>query len=157
MKTTTIIFLSLWMSISSFAQGQGQGQGNRLEIEKRYRSQKIAFITDRMQLSEEESQNFWPLYRALEAEKDKLVTEMHDFRATFPQDEADMTEEQAVEFLTYFNNHSAAMSALHINYQKKFLKVISAKQLVLLQNAENGFRRHLLQEFRGRGGNRRQN
>lgn len=153
MKTTIILFLSLWMSISSFAQGQGK----RMEIEKRYRSQKIAFITDRMQLSEEESQNFWPLYRALETEKDKLVAEMHNFRATFPQDEADMTEEQAIEFLAYFNKHSVAMSALHINYQQKFFKVISAKQLVLLHNAENGFRRHLLQEFRGRGRNRRQN
>ena len=157
MKTTIILFLSICMSIGSFAQGQGRGQGNRLEIEKRYRSQKIAFITDRMQLSEEEAQAFWPLYREQEAEIDKLAAEMRNFRARFPQDEADMTEEQALEFIAYFNKHSAAMADLHLDYQKKFLKVISARQFLLLQNAENGFRRHLLREFRGRGLNRRQN
>jgi hypothetical protein len=153
MKTTTIIFLSLWISISSFA--QGQGMGNRMEIEKRYRTQKIAFITDRMQLTTEEAESFWPLYRELEAKKDKLAMEMRDFRETFPQDEAEMTEEQALEFLAHFNVHSAAMSDLLLDYQKKLLEVISAKQLVLLQSAENGFRRHLLQEFRGGGRNRR--
>ncbi|RLD38621.1 MAG: hypothetical protein DRI74_03265 [Bacteroidetes bacterium] len=153
MKTATIIFLSFWISFSGFAQGQGR----RLEMEKRYRTQKIAFITDRMQLSVEEAQNFWPLYRELEAEKAKLASEIRDYRATFPSDAADMTEEQAMEFLNYFNKHTASMSKLVLDYQQKFLKVISAKQLLLLQNAENGFRRHLLQEFRGRGGNHRNN
>jgi len=153
MKTATIIFLSFWISFSGFAQGQGR----RLEMEKRYRTQKIAFITDRMQLSVEEAQNFWPLYRELEAEKAKLASEIRDYRATFPSDAADMTEEQAMEFLNYFNKHTASMSKLVLDYQQKFLKVISAKQLLLLQNAENGFRRHLLQEFRGRGGNCRSN
>jgi len=153
MKTTITIFLSLWISISSFA----QGPGNRMEVEKRYRTQKIAFITDKMQLSVEEAQDFWPLYRELEAEKDKQSMEMRNYRATFPEDEADMTEKQAIEFLNYLDEHTLAMSKLSVEYHKKFLKVISAKKLLLLHSAENGFRRHLLQEFRGKGLNRRQN
>lgn len=153
MRTTLIIFLSFWISISSMA----QGRGNRSDIEKRYRTQRIAFITDNMQLSAEEAQNFWPLYRELEAEKDKLANEMHQYRATFPEKEVDMTEEEALDFLAFLDNHTIAMTQLNIDYHKKFLKVISAKQLLLLHNAENGFRRHLLQEFKGRGANRRQN
>lgn len=153
MKTTIIIFLSLWISVSSFA----QRSGNRIEIEKRYRSQKIAFITDKMQLSSEEAQVFWPVFREFEAEKDNLAMKIREYRTAFPEDEVDMTEEQAIEFLTCLNDHSLAMSALVLEYQQKFLKVISAKQLLLLRVAENGFRRHLLQEFKGRGGNRRKN
>lgn len=153
MKTTIIIFLSLWISVSSFA----QRSGNRIEIEKRYRSQKIAFITDKMQLSSEEAQVFWPVFREFEAEKDNLAMKIREYRTAFPEDEVDMTEEQAIEFLTCLNDHSLAMSELVLEYQQKFLKVISAKQLLLLRVAENGFRRHLLQEFKGRGGNRRKN
>jgi hypothetical protein len=153
MKTTIIIFLSLLISVSSFA----QRPGNRMEIEKRYRSQKIAFITDKMQLSSEEAQVFWPVFREFEAEKDKLAMKIREYRNAFPKDEADMTEEQAIKFLTHLNDHSLAMSELGLEYQKKFLKVISAKQLLLLRVAENGFRRHLLREFKGKGGNRRKN
>lgn len=155
MKKTIILFLGLLISASTFAQGPG-GRGH-MEIEKRYRVQKIAFISDKMQLTTEEAEKFWPLYREFEAEKDKYSMEMRDFRGTFPEDDADMTEEQALEFLTYFNEHQVAMSKLAVEYHKKFLKVISAKQVLLLHNAENGFRRHLLQEFRGRGDNRRKN
>ncbi len=147
MKRFTILFLSLIISLSIFA----QGPGNRMEIEKRYRSQKIAFITDKMQLSPEEAQAFWPLYNKLDAEKDASAKKMHEYRATFPENEADMTEEQAQEFLIYLNKHTAAMFKLGQEYQKHFLKVISAKKFLLLNDAENGFRRHLLQEFRGRG------
>jgi hypothetical protein len=151
MKRFTLILLSILISTSIFA----QGRGNRMEVEKRYRSQKIAFITDKMQLTPVEAQEFWPLYNKLEAEKDVLAQEMHEYRAKYPEDEADMTEEQALEFLAFFNKHTSAMFKLHQDYQKQYLKVISAKKLLLLNNAENGFRRHLLQEFRGKGANRR--
>lgn len=151
MKRFALILLSLIISAGSFA------QGNRGNIEQRYRSQKIAFITDKMQLTPGEAQVFWPLYNQLDTEKDALALEMHKYRATFPEDEAEMTEEQALAFLSFLNKHHAAMFKLTQDYQKKYLKVISAKKILLLNNAENGFRRHLLQEFRGKGGNRQEN
>ncbi|MFH1001468.1 MAG: hypothetical protein V1783_11600 [Bacteroidota bacterium] len=140
-KKCLILIVSL-ISISGFS------QGNRMNIEERYRSQKIAFITDKMQLSPSEAELFWPLYREMEEAKDKLAQEMRDFRSTFPKDEVEYTEEQASEFLNFMNKHSASMSKLILDYQKKFLKVISAKKLLLLHSAETGFRRHLLEEFR---------
>lgn len=146
MKTRIIIFLSLLISLSSFA----QGPGNRRNLEERYRSQKIAFITDRLQLTPKEAQIFWPIYNQFEADKDTLSKEMHTYRATLPEDENLITEDQAVDYLAFFNKHSAAMYKLNQEYQKKFLKIISAKKLMLLNDAENDFRRHLLQEFRSR-------
>ncbi len=145
---SSILFISLIGNIYS------QGPGHRREIEKRYHAQKIAFITDEMQLSPEEAQLFWPIYNQFQAEKDSLMDVMHDYRANFSQDENELSEEQALTILKYFNKHGADMLKLNQTYQKKFLKVISAKKLLLLNNAENGFRRHLLREFRGRGPNR---
>jgi hypothetical protein len=146
---SSILFISLIGNIYS------QGPGHRREIEKRYHAQKIAFITDEMQLSPEEAQLFWPIYNQFQTKKDSLMDLMHDYRADFPQDENELSEEQALTILKYFNKHASDMLKLNQTYQKKFLKVISAKKLLLLNNAENGFRRHLLQEFRGRGSNRK--
>lgn len=147
MKKIIIVVLGLWFSLSAFA------QGNRSDVEQRYRSQKIAFITDKMQLTPEEAQEFWPLYKQLEAAKDALGNEIHKYREDFPEDKADMTEEQAKAYLAFFNKHNEAMFKLNLEYQKKILKVISSKKLLLLNDAENEFRRHLLREFRGKGAN----
>ncbi|MBN1650267.1 MAG: hypothetical protein JW857_02995 [Bacteroidales bacterium] len=153
MKQISIVLIGIFISIGVFA----QGPGNRMEIEKRYRAQKIAFITDKMQLTPDESKVFWPIYTQFEADKDNLANEMRSYRAKFPSDENELSEEQAMELLGFFNKHTAAMFKLNQDYQKKLLKVISAKKILLLNDAENGFRRHLLQEFRGRNANRRQN
>lgn len=153
MKTTFIIFLSFWISFSALA----QGPGNRMNIEERYRSQKIAFITDKLQLTSKEARDFWPIYNQFEADKDALTKEMHAFKDALPQDDNEISEEQAEEFLVFFNKHNAAMYKLNQENQKKILKVISTKKLVLLTIAENEFRRHLLQEFRGRNARNRPN
>ena len=147
MKRISFIFFSLLFSASLFA------QGNRMNIEQRYRTQKIAFITDKMQLTLEEAEKFWPLYKDLESKKEGFGKAMHEYRASFPEDETVLTEDQAVKLLDYFNKHSIEMYNLSIDYQKKFLNVISAKKLLLLNEAENEFRRHLLREFRGGNAN----
>ena len=153
MKTTLITFLSFLISLSSFA----QGPGNRMNIEERYRSQKIAFITDKLQLTSKEAREFWPIYNQFEVDKDALAKEMHAYRETLPQDDNEISEEQAVEFLAFYNKHNAKMFKLNQENQKKFLIVISAKKLMLLNIAENELRRHLLKEFRGRNARNRPN
>lgn len=147
------LIFALLFSVSAFA----QGRGNRMNVEQHYRTQKIAFITDKMQLSPEEAQKFWPLYRELEEKKSELAHQMHEYRATFPADENELTEEQAHQILDFYNKHSLDMLGLQQEYQKKFLEVIPAKKMLMLSTAENEFRRHLLREFRGRNGNRWQN
>lgn len=147
MKLFTAFLLSLCISMSAFA----QGPGNRRAIEERYRSQKVAFITDQMQLTPVEAEAFWPIYKQYETEKDNLTLKMRKIRSTFPEDEAELTEEQSFELLNIHNAHLEAMFKLENVYQKKYLEVISAKKLLLLINSENDFRKHLLKEFRGRG------
>ncbi|MBN2237222.1 MAG: hypothetical protein JW729_06655 [Bacteroidales bacterium] len=152
MKKIILLALSLWLSMSGIA----QGMRNSKEMQEKYRSQKIAFITDKMALTPEEAKVFWPLYKKLEDEKDALVNELQEFRSQFPEQEIDMTEQQAKEYLMFLNKHHSAMNKLIQEYQAKYLKVISAKKLLLLNDAENEFRRHLLREFRGgRGMNQR--
>ncbi|HAG17182.1 MAG TPA: hypothetical protein DCG69_11790 [Bacteroidales bacterium] len=147
MNKIALIFLSFWFSLNVFS------QGNRVDVEERYRSQKIAFLTDKLQLTPEEAEKFWPLYRSLEARKDDLAVEMRNYRATFPENEQDLSEAQARKLLEFHSKHLTQMSKLLQEYQGKFLSVISAKKLLLLNDAESEFRKHLLREFKGRGAN----
>ena len=62
MKTITSIVFIISFSIFSFA------QPNRDKI----KTLKIAFITEKLDLSEKEAQQFWPVYNAFEEEHFKL-------------------------------------------------------------------------------------
>ena len=62
MKTITCIVFIISFSILSFS------QGNRDKI----KTLKIAFITEKLDLSEQEAQKFWPVYNAFEEENFKF-------------------------------------------------------------------------------------
>jgi len=144
MKRILIIIVSIAFSISAYS------QRDRSKLEEHYRSQKIAFITERMELAPEEAEVFWPYYHEMEAQKKKLMDEMRKFRSNFPKEDSELEEKQALEILNYFSDHENSLTKLKDSYRKKFLKIVSAKKLILLHKAENDFRRHLLQEFRAR-------
>ena len=67
MKRILIIIVSIAFSISAYS------QRDRSKLEEHYRSQKIAFITERMELAPEEAEVFWPYYHEMEAQKKKLM------------------------------------------------------------------------------------
>ena len=60
-----IPILILFISFSAFAQ---RGE----QIEERIKAQKIAFISDKLQLTSEEAQQFWPIYNAFEAKIESI-------------------------------------------------------------------------------------
>jgi hypothetical protein len=66
MKKLTIIFLSaVILSLPAIAQRRMTGS----EFEQ-FKSQKIAFITEKLNLTPKEAQAFWPVYNQYEIEKD---------------------------------------------------------------------------------------
>ena len=65
MKKITIVLLLLGTSLGSMAQEK--------EIQKENRkTQKIAFISTKLELTTEEAEKFWPVYNASEAEFKQL-------------------------------------------------------------------------------------
>ena len=63
-----IPILILLISFSGFAQRGG-------EIQEKIKAQKIAFITDKLELTSEEAQQFWPIYNEFEAKVEKIKSE----------------------------------------------------------------------------------
>lgn len=131
-----------------------QRHGNLNENGEKYYSQKIAFITDAMDLSPEEAAVFWPLYNENESKKKELLVAVGSYRREIAGRFTELSEDEAKDALEVFQNHMKNMNALTIEYQNKYLEVVPAKKVLLLLKAEKDFRRSMLKKLgnRKRGG-----
>lgn len=136
---TIIIALALCLSLSTFAQRD------------KIKSLKVAFITEKLNLTEKEAQQFWPIYNAYDStvsnlkynEFGKVIHEIRENYATISDDKANELLNKAVEIQTKIHSEE-------INLIKKLRNIISAKKILGLKNAEEDFDRKMFEEWNKR-------
>lgn len=145
-----IPILILLVSFSSFAQRGG-------EIQEKIKAQKIAFITDKLELTSKEAQQFWPIYNEYEAKVEKIKSE--DLRPLKKEmRQGDVSDKRAVEILEKLLEAETKMHSAKLQLVENLKTVISAKKIIMLKVAEDQFNQKLLdrlKEFRERRQNRR--
>ena len=145
MKQRIVTLIGIFLMISSLS--MAQNFGNPEVNHDKYYSQKIAFITDAVNLSPDEAAVFWPLYNEQESKNKDLRISVSTYRKDIAGRFDELSEEEAKEALDFFQNHMKKMNALTIEYQNKYLEVISAKKVLLLLKAEKDFRRQMLRKI----------
>ncbi len=121
---------------------------------ERIHAAKMAYITDRLHLSEDQAGNFVPLYNEYDNE---IRTTRRNFFSKYggvnPADADDATALQAVD-----DNLDYQQEVIEIKrkYNERFLKIISPQQLADLNKSEREFKQLLLQRLKQQhnGGNR---
>lgn len=145
MKKTYLIAVLVLMSWSSFSQSSDKRE--------KIKALKVAFITEKLALTETEAQKFWPIYNTYEAEKDaqrKLGHEKHR------QISEDMSEAQAKAILNDLIAFEKERQNFRIDYVESLLKVMPAKKIIQLKMAEDEFNRKMLHEYKKRHGDKRE-
>ncbi|WP_207422720.1 hypothetical protein [Desertivirga brevis] len=124
------LLLLLTFLIPSLHSNAQQGHG-QLE------SVKAEYLTRRLNLSPEEAQRFWPVYRNYQKDLHKVVMERRKAR----QDQKKSGEQ--VDELEF----EADILEIRKNYRKQFSEVIPPQKVNLLYQAENDFRQQLIKEL----------
>lgn len=142
-----LLILLLSLSISTFAQDK-----NRQE---RIKALKIAFITERLELTESEAQKFWPIYNAFDSENQKMRKEtMGKFRKV---DFDSMSDQEAKKHLEDMMVTDVKKHQLKQQFAKDLLKVLPAKKIILLKATEDAFNRRMMEQFKKRREGQRKN
>lgn len=103
--------------------------------DEKIRALKIAFLTERLQLTSTEAQKFWPVYNKYEAEVEKIRLERR-------QGSVLDNEERLLE--------------VRKKYNSSFEKILGKEKTNTLFKAEQDFRNVLIKRLRSRGqGNRK--
>ena len=143
MKKLLTLMLSLTMGM---AYSQNEKALEKIEAAK------IALITQRLELSPEQAEKFWPLYNEYSKQRRAYTSEYTQARKEFNAETA--TEEEYKKLLDLGEQVKQSQLNLEQQYSDRLLKVISNRQMLNLRKAEGDFRRMLLERMREQGNQR---
>lgn len=118
------------------------------------KAQKTAFLTQRLDLSPEEAQRFWPIYNQFDKELDAVRKEIRDDRKEAKQD-GELTEAEASAAIDKELAGRQKELDVRKKYTADFKKSIGALKTMKLGKAERDFRRELIKRVRDRVEERR--
>jgi hypothetical protein len=134
------------LSLSAFfVEAQQNGRIQKDKKNDRIESLRIAFITEKLRLSPKESQLFWPVFNSYREESNQIKSSGKFDRAI-----EDMSESEAEDFVKDKFSQQERQLALDKKYYLKFWEVLSVKKIALLYDAENEFKRKLLNAIKNR-------
>lgn len=143
MKRYTL-FLLLFCAFT-FASSAANAQDNRShDRRENIEAAKVAFLTEKMNLTPEQSQKFWPLYNEYESKRREL---MKNYRQSRHQDVETLSEQEAQARIDNMFSTREKELALEKEYAVKYQRVLSNKQLINLYRGERQFTKMLLKRL----------
>ena len=128
---------------------QAQAPDSRQERMSRIENAKIAYLTDKLSLTQEQAQRFWPVYNEFTDKRRKLSQQQRQLRGTNIES---LNDQQIRDLIKQNITLRQNEVNLEKEYYDKFQKVLSVRQTGQLLAAEREFTREILQKL---GGNRR--
>lgn len=130
------------------ATGSLIAQNSRPGFEKyleKFKSERISFLTEKLELSVEEAQKFWPIYNEYQDKRDELLKSqrMYGRRNGHEKssEELEIMVDQKVE-------QELKLAEMKLVFHKKVKKVIPIEKVARLYRAENEFMNHMLTKIR---------
>lgn len=145
MKTKTILvaFIALLISFRSFSQSH--------ESNHKIKALKVAFITEKLNLTEQEAIKFWPVYNKFEEKIHDLYSiSRRDIRTEIEKlgGIEKLTESQAKVITDKMLALDKAEYEIQVDYYKEMRNVISNKRIIILQNTERDFNKKLFTRYK---------
>ncbi len=126
--------------------------GQRRPDREKIKSLKVAFITERLDLSSSEAEMFWPIYNDHEAKVTALrKKERTEIRSKL-KSVNELSESEADKLLQLAIKLESDKTKLSVAYFKKLNETISSKKTILLMKAEEDFKRRLIKQYRHKKG-----
>jgi hypothetical protein len=150
MKAFLKILLMILLAVQAIAQDistEEEIERRNPKVHEKIKAARIAFITDKVALTPDQAEKFWPLYHEFTKKRKELRKELKEAliegknREDLPAIDLKLRQQEL---------------DLEKKYSNQFLKVISPEQLINLHEAEHEFKRLLLRRIQQRQNNQQQ-
>jgi len=138
MRRLSVVLTIMCVSISL-------GYAQSKEAMKRIESARIALITERLELTPDQAEKFWPVYREFNEQRRNLRMELRNARRGV--DMANISEEESEKLMNMAFDVKQRELNLEKQYGNRMQNVISNQQLLQLANAEKDFQQMLLKRL----------
>ncbi|MEN9337204.1 MAG: hypothetical protein RLZZ500_2191 [Bacteroidota bacterium] len=158
MKTNTnkTLYVTFLFILFSFIQVQAQ-PGSRLkerikEKKEQVKSQKVAFITQELNLTPDEAAKFWPVYNAFEDKQAEIRKQkVKSYMDRQDDDQLDkMSEKEAQSALNQMESTEDELYKLRKKFIADLKNILPSVKILKLKRAEEEFNRKLVEQLRDR-------
>lgn len=141
--------MKLYLVILVLATSFTFAQGNPEKREK-VKALKVAFLTEKLALSSEEAQKFWPIYNAFEEKQFEIRYKKLKGLGNQLKDNSEekILDKEALQLIAQFESYEDELHGLKKKFIKDLLVVLSPKKVILLKKYEDEFNRKLLRQMR---------
>lgn len=115
---------------------------------ERIEAARIGLISERLGLTPEQAERFWPVYREFTQKRGELVGEFRSAQREMGPDNQDPEKQKALVELGL--KIKQRQLDLEKDYSRRMMDVISAQQILNLRNAEKEFQRMILNQLQQR-------
>lgn len=144
MKNILVLLIALLTTVGCFAQRWNQDDFER------YKAQRVSYMTEKMKLTTDEAQKFWPIYNDFDNQRGELHFKKRELERKV-QDEFDKLSKKDFEAInaeivsTFLKEAELAKT-----FNDKFKQVLPISKVVLIGPTENDFRFKMIREYRQR-------
>ncbi len=150
MKLQTIfirMFIFFAFIISSMV-ATGQDGEQRERIKDKVKAQRVAYITQELELSETEAQKFWPVYNT-------YLSEIEQLRASLDlKPRRDMSDKEAEDLMVAMLDGRSKEIEIQKKYIQKMKTAVPAKKIAMLFKVEREFKEKVISNIKERRKNR---
>lgn len=145
MKTSTISFVIAAVLITMQAIAQpGSGKPNRDKM----KAQRIAFITNNLNLTPDEAKVFWPVYDEYEIKRQEIVRSYRQAKQPRPESTDQLSDKDAMELADNQIIEAQRLLDLRKEYHIKFKQVLPPQKILKLYDSEREFQKMLIDRLR---------
>jgi len=143
-----IVFI---LAFTRFATSQEvQSKSDKEQIIK---AQKIAFFTEKIGLTPDEAEKFWPVYNNYWEIKNKIIAERKDKMTFFSQNSNKMSQSEMIKYADQYINFETQLAELLNEYHIKFKKILPIEKVMKIYVADYEFKTYLLMKIKDSGKN----
>ena len=150
MKTLKSFVILVLLVVSGFCVN-AQDSESKAEQEQKIKSQKIAFFTDKIGLTPEEAQIFWPIYNDYWSKKNKIISTRKKEMTYFSEHSENMSNDQMIKYADQYIGFEMALAELLNEYHVEFKKILPIEKVMKIYLADYEFKTYLLKKIREGG------
>ena len=143
MNLKNIYILSFLML--AYLTGSAQGRPGGENFREKLRAQKVAYLTSKVDLTQDEAIKFWPVFFQYEKE---LYSERIEFLDDVKL--SNISDADADQKLNSFLEYKEKQLRLERKYIVKFKEILPSAKVLKIMHYDNEFRRELLERIKRR-------
>lgn len=119
--------------------------------EEKLKEEKVAFFNQKLDLTAQESENFWPVYNEYWKRKNQIYDDKRTAMKYCSNNIDKLTNEEITKYADMYINFHKQESELLIEFNEKFKEVLPPKKVFVFYKTDYEFKTYLLQQIKNSG------